>query len=187
MIDLRILKIDEIKLNEEKLNKLLPEEYLDKVSRFKFRNDQLLNLGSAYFKYKYIGEGIYFNEYGKPLKDGIYFNISHSKEYVIFALYKHKIGIDIEYINLDIKDDLIRYALNEQEYNNLKNKEEFYELWTKKEAVIKCEGVTIGKIKNILEDNKYNIISFKYDNYYVSLAYEGKHTDINIINEEIDN
>ena len=38
------------------------------------------------------------NKYGKPYfeKENIYFNLSHSKEYIAAAFYKKEIGIDIQ-------------------------------------------------------------------------------------------
>ena len=184
MIEIKILSIEEIKEKINYLYKYLPKEYLDRSSKFKFEECKLLDLGSSYFKYKYIKEDIYYNEFGKPLCNNLYFNISHSHNYVIFAKNNKKIGIDIELIKDKLKEELINYTMNEEEKINIKNNADFIKYWTKKESIIKCEGKTIANIKNALMNNKYNIYTIRYLNYYISLAYDGDKEKI-ILSKEL--
>lgn len=91
------------------------------------------------------------NQYGKPYllnNPSLYFNMSHSFDYAayIFSL-SHEVGIDIEWINCGIDvaklvQDLLCpseckrfYALSLPEQQHT-----FYELWTKKEAIVKAFG-----------------------------------------------
>lgn len=42
---------------------------------------------------------VYYNEYGKPyLDNGLYFNISHSKNVIVCVISDREVGIDIEYL-----------------------------------------------------------------------------------------
>mgnify|MGYP003335917736 CR=1 FL=1 len=84
----------------------------EKVDRLKFSEDKRLSImAEILLKYALEKERIAFpkkileSEYGKPYIDGIHFNISHSKEYVVVAVSKEEVGCDIEKvtnINLNI-------------------------------------------------------------------------------------
>ncbi len=91
---------------------------------------------------------------GKPYFKGlnIHFNYSHSINYIACAISYYKVGIDIENIDRDISDAVIKIC-----QLNSKNKlEEF----VKKEAYCKLVGVGIAMIfdnnnfKNINKENK---------------------------------
>ena len=85
------------------------------------------------------------NEYGKPfLSDGRFFNISHSGNYVLFALSDCEIGCDIEqfhYVNAVrtgrtvFSDDEMKLLLSGADRLGA-----FFNLWTKKESLLKCMG-----------------------------------------------
>ena len=88
-----------------------------------------------------------YNEQGKPyIEDGIYFNMSHSGEYVVLAVSDYPVGIDIERIRanrlsvakrcfcVEEYEDIIN-AETEEEQNN-----RFAGYWTMKEAYIKYVG-----------------------------------------------
>lgn len=95
---------------------------------------------------------------GKPfisaprLSEVLYFNISHSKDRIVFALARHpQIGLDIEAVakERDVLSIGRRY-FSEAEYEALKllpvehRESRFYDLWTLKESCIKandCELV----------------------------------------------
>lgn len=99
------------------------------------------------------------NKYGKPyLKDypDIHFNISHSGHYVAVAFDNEPVGIDVEMLKkTDGKNtkpiniakrffapDEIDYILSAA--SPLQQKR-FFEIWTKKEALIKREGIGLSK------------------------------------------
>ncbi|RGR15253.1 4'-phosphopantetheinyl transferase family protein [Bacteroides ovatus] len=138
------------KLNHEDLLKI---EY---NTLFEKKKDILTNVG-RYLLYSILEEKgfldiesppiIKYNYYGRPyLCDiPIDFNISHKKEIVVCSVSsKGFVGVDIEK----------QATLNISTYNQILCKKEidiinnatdklacFYELWTKKEAVIKGEGL----------------------------------------------
>ena len=112
---------------------------------------------------------------GKPylcnFKD-IYFNLSHSGDYVVCVVSNKPVGIDIQKI-INVEDLLMRRVCSEKEYEKIiESKDinnEFTKLWTQKEAVLKKSGIGInGDLKNCLKN--INIQSFKLDNYWLSIA-----------------
>lgn len=90
---------------------------------------------------------IYTTPNGKPyFKDSnIFFNYSHSKNYIACAISNYEVGIDIEEINRNISDDIAEKYLN-KEKDSLKR----IETWVKKEAYSKLKGLGFQiKFKNI--------------------------------------
>mgnify|MGYP005774718979 FL=1 len=125
---------------------------------------------------------IYKDKNGKPifLDNKLYFNISHSTNYITCSLSNTNIGVDLEEDRI-IKDTLI---------NKIKNKNDIdldiIQIWNIKEAYSKYLGIglkldfskiSINEIKkNInLISNIYNL---KNNNLYLSLCYNIKENDI---------
>lgn len=119
-----------------------------------------------------------YNEHGKPfLKNypNLYFNISHCKTAVCCVLAEKEVGIDIEEIAA-YKESLANYICNDEEFVRLQNSEnqadDFYKLWTMKEAVFKMLGTGITKeIKNILVTPNINVETHRIDDYFISVSY----------------
>lgn len=99
----------------------------------------------AYFNIKM--PEIYTTSNGKPyFKDSnIFFNYSHSKNYVACVISTYEVGIDIEEINRNISDEIAEKYLD-KEKDSLKR----IETWVKKEAYSKLKGLGFQiKFKNI--------------------------------------
>ena len=119
-----------------------------------------------------------YNQHGKPFLKNYpdwYFNLSHCKTAVCCVLSRKEIGVDIEEIGV-YKESLANYICNDNELDTLHNSEnkpeEFYKLWTQKEAVFKKLGTGITKeIKDILNTPYINVETHKINNYYISVAY----------------
>ncbi len=97
-------------------------------------------------------------ESGKPVFENIpwYFNISHSCGRAVCVLSESEVGVDIEFIKKVRAFDVIAanfFADGEiRRFRAAKNKnEEFYRIWTRKEALLKMSGTGIeyGKLKKI--------------------------------------
>lgn len=92
------------------------------------------------------------NQYGKPFPKNnsskMQFNMSHSKDYAVYVLALDcQVGIDIEWRNNNIDvQRLSSLVLIENEttiFRKLKSSEklnDFYKVWTKKEAILKAFG-----------------------------------------------
>ncbi len=79
--------------------------------------------------------------HGKPKpQSGIYFNISHCKDAVAVAFYDAEVGIDIERMR-KVNHQSFGRVFTAEELNYIGNSDErFFELWTRKEALIKADG-----------------------------------------------
>lgn len=104
---------------------------------------------------------IEYNKFDRPfLNENFDFNISHSGEYVIFAITKKAhLGIDIEQIRkIEFSDFLdVMSAEQWQEINKSSNSDEtFFRYWTIKESVIKADsrGLSIPLQELHVQDNK---------------------------------
>lgn len=120
---------------------------------------------SEIFKRKYIGE-YQFNEFNKPISKDKFFNISHSKGYVAFVMDDVPIGIDIEKIR-DVDPALIDFVSSEEEQKYIRSAENFYEIWTNKEALVKAIGTGIKQRINEIPGLPLNSIEeFNSKIYY---------------------
>ena len=157
---LKISDFSEVDIN--KIKQYISEEKRRKVDKFFKREDKLRGIYGELLirkiiidKLKINNKDIKFqmNKYGKLyLKDieNLYFNISHSEEYVVCCLDNKPVGIDIEMIKpFEIKVIVENFfTISDQNYilgkNTLTTSKEitnkFYEIWTLKESFIKCVG-----------------------------------------------
>lgn len=137
---------------------VLSKDEVDRSDRFVFTRDKerylagriLLRTALA----TYIGLApdkiaIKYGNSGKPFIDAkVQFNCSHSQEIFVIAVSDHKgIGIDIESIRpLDDIEGLMRQVFSEKEKEFIRTqsqsmqKQVFFQLWTRKEAVLKALG-----------------------------------------------
>lgn len=141
----------------ERAYQRMTTERKQKTDRFRLDRDRKLSVG-AFLLLDYGLEkrgiedwkrGLWYNENGKPyLADGqgIYFNLSHSGEYVACAVSGEEVGCDIEMISGQ-KMDIARRFFSPSEYELLlsekteqKKRELFFRLWTLKESFIKAVG-----------------------------------------------
>ena len=124
-----------------------------------------------YYDYNYFNLPIYYNEYGKPLTDKFYFNISHSHDYAIVVCNSNRIGVDIEKIR-SVDDKMINYFCNDKEKEYvLKSKDKnkaFFSLFCLKEAYFKMIGSSIRNFSDIefrIHDNRITCL----DNYHLNI------------------
>lgn len=177
------------KIKKEKQNKILKILKDDDKKRCILGEILLINLLNK-LNIDYNSITIMKNKYGKPFIEdsNIFFNISHSKDFVVCAISKNEIGIDIEKIR-DTKDSIINQFATKKEkqyINELKkqyNKRAF-EIFSLKESYFKCIGTNLNHIKeiefelnnNIITSNKNNFIftiSKEIDNYIIAICEKG--------------
>lgn len=129
-----------------------------------------------YLDLKY--EEINKSKNGKPFfkSKTIFFNYSHSKNYILIAISKDEIGVDIE------EDRNISDKISKKYLNNI-GKDERLKYWVIKESYVKLidkpellyEDIDISKI----EFNKYILNT---DNYVASIMYDGNKKELIEIN-----
>lgn len=117
-----------------------------RVDRLRTEDDKKRCVAGGLFIKKFLGDAeISFNEFGKPTaENGLHFNISHSGEYVLFALSDREIGCDIEKSRKIEPEKLGKIVFCENEMNAIKKSADkqqcFFDLWTRKESLLKCIG-----------------------------------------------
>ena len=169
----------------EKCITFFPKWRKEKMLRYKHLKGQIqCGLGYVLLIHALREEGIFkempefsYNEHDKPfLKNypGWYFNISHSKTAVCCVLSRKEMGIDIEEVG-EYKESLAAYICNDKELESLHDSEnkadDFYKLWTRKEAVFKMIGSGItNDIKDILDTPYIDITSLKVDNIWLTVV-----------------
>ncbi len=145
---------------------------------------------------------------GKPYLKGIsnvFFNISHSGEYVICAVDSYPIGVDIELI--DSAEVIVSNKIfTENERKLILAKEEmknilFCQFWTLKECYLKYKGVGLRipltsisfvvngddiKMESRTEDNIYFSSGMFMEQYWISVCAEVEHELNNIKHLSID-
>ena len=155
----------------------------EKALRYANEIDQIRSLLSSFLKNQLSREELLKNENGKPyFANGPYFNISHSGKYVLMAVSTAEIGVDIEEIKNKDMSSLVR-IFNEAEAKMIKEHSDFYYLWCAKESLIKCMGLSVGKVREIpglplnglktYKGKDYQCKSFIYDKHIVSITREG--------------
>jgi 4'-phosphopantetheinyl transferase len=170
----------------------LTEEELDKADRFLKGQDKeryivtrysLRSILSEYTLTKPQEVRFYQVANKKPAIAEINFNLSHSQNYLLIATSPVSVGIDIEFINQSFMyRTFLQDCFDIHERAFILNSEDFYLLWTRKEAVLKAsgEGLTDDLYQlNCLEDlsmrnhTRYLLKSFQIDKHYImSLATE---------------
>jgi len=142
-------KIDKFKNYETKTKSIIGEILLC----------ELLTKNNIY----YNNIEYYINDYGKPyLKDkNIFFNISHSFDYIITTISKNEIGIDIEKVRKTPLNIINQFATNEEKKyilsTNTNIEERIFRIYTLKEAYFKMLGTNLNHILEVefkIENNK---------------------------------
>jgi len=114
------------------------------------------------------------DENGKPYidEDGVWFNISHSGEYVACVVSDVPCGIDIQKIK-EYNPRLARKVCSDEEIAIIGNGDsasEFTRLWTEKEAVVKMLGTGISGADLKMCNKEYDISSERIEDYWVSVV-----------------
>lgn len=142
---MRIFLADINDITEEHIN-FVSEARRQKAERLKKPDDKKRCIaGGLLIKHFFDGANITENEFGKPVADnGMYFNISHSGKYVMFAISDCEIGCDIEQIKYVKADKTGKIVFCQNEMEKIRSADDklkvFFDLWTKKESLLKCIG-----------------------------------------------
>lgn len=120
----------------------------------------------------------------KPGIANIHFNTSHTKGYAVITISQEPVGIDIEYLNLDFDfSDLLSSCFSTEESRFISStpdvQQNFYILWTRKEALIKATGE--GLVNNLSQipcltpyaerkEATYEVKSFQDGDLHISTA-----------------
>jgi len=169
----QLVSDEEFILNEVETKLFAQKGTLSKIDTFKSLKNKQRKLVGEMLAFKGIQDcfdlpdnKIVF-EYGpkgKPMLkdcDNIYFNISHSGEWVVCAISDRNVGIDIEVLK-NARLNVANRFFTENEVanlNKLSGKEQddyFFTLWTVKECYLKYLGTGLTKPLNSFSVEKHN-------------------------------
>lgn len=181
--------------NKSKLNSVpacLSIDELQRASRFYFKRDRRQFIVRRGILKQIIAEYVDidpknllfgYNPSGKPflLNDSpphnLRFNMSHSKNMALYAIsFGKEVGIDIEYMQKDIEFQQIIdrfFSQSEREYlqkiNIDSRKEEFFKIWTRKEAILKALGKGLSFPLQMVN------VPYKRSNFIFRINRDGNH------------
>lgn len=172
----QLLSDEEFSKQENNFKKYAQESTLDNLDTYKSKKNRQRKLIGEMLAYRGLKECFdiddkdiifEYGEKGKPFLKGVlnvYFNISHSGEWVVCALSDGEVGIDIEQIR-DARLEVANRFFAEKEICDLKKlsgelrNEYFFLLWTVKESYLKYLGTGLSKPLNsfIVSENSDGI------------------------------
>lgn len=163
MLQLWVIPLKQAKTVIKACQAFLDPKECEQVSRFvteELQNNYIVAHGamrqilSSYLNVTPSSIQFQIGRKGKPGCKGVYFNLSHTRDWAILAVSEHdEVGVDIEsqQRSADVMSLAKRFfaemeyqQLNGIEDNNLKLKR-FYQIWTAKEATIKCTGEGLSR------------------------------------------
>lgn len=128
---------------------------------------ELLNMGV---------ENLWYDQ-NKPMADNCYVSISHSGNMVAVCTSENPIGIDIELIdttrNFVKLSNRVFCGKELETFKNNPTPEQFYEIWTQKEAYSKIDGQGVNEIMkgfDIFELQDYEFHTEIVNDYVLSIC-----------------
>ncbi|MCL1904342.1 MAG: 4'-phosphopantetheinyl transferase superfamily protein [Oscillospiraceae bacterium] len=157
---------------------LITKERQKRIHRYLRIEDKARSLVAGLLLRRVCGitddEQIVFGKNGKPYlrsnggrskQDKVYFNISHSGDYVILAIADREIGVDIEQI-APYSNAIAHRCFTPAEQEWLKQKgddKSFFRLWTAKESVMKATGLGFA-----LSPNSFCVLPLDSSVHYIN-------------------
>ncbi len=170
------------------------DDSLSKLEKSNYSQNKLRGLltkytGAEEFEHKFIR-----GENGKPMLErslsrDIFFNLSYTSGLFAIALSNEEVGIDVEKINLNFQyAEMLDSCFSENQIARLSpiNHADFFNYWTRKEAILKALGTgIIDDLPNIPCENGVHelpkaimesqaqflhVASFKLPHYMLSIA-----------------
>ena len=119
---------------------------LAKALRCRVADDRNRCIAGGVLLRKFLGDTpVSDNGFGKPVAgNGVCFNLSHSGGWVLLAVGEQEVGCDIERLRTVNCERMGRIVFTDGEMEQIKNAPDrtgaFFDVWTKKEALLKCMG-----------------------------------------------
>ncbi len=163
------------------LLKKLPENMQREICSIKYRETQWHRLVGRLLLKKALKHTQYAEQLidnwtsgtnGKPyIPQWVEFNISHSKDYIVLVFGEQEpLGIDVEYLKKNINVVALKYFFceNERKYieESLDKTHAFFELWTRKEAILKACGQGMSNELYLCDCSK-NIVQYASQNWAI--------------------
>lgn len=134
---------------------IMSPERLEKYRRINHPESRNRSAAVAHLLRKALGTAHEtYDPLGCPLVDGCFISISHSGDWVLVAVSDSEVGIDIERNRDAVIGSVAKKVFTESEQ---KSGRPFFELWTRKEALLKRLGCRVSHKE--AETTDYNFIS----------------------------
>ena len=156
-------------ITNEKANRILKFRYI--ADAYRTMLGELLIRYAVYQKSGCDNDEIIISNKGKPYliyPKGIFFNISHSGNWVVGATADAPLGIDIEYIKSE------RQYIMSAESEHVQ-RERFYQIWTLKESYIKADGRGLN-----IPLNSFDVVSKRDNQYLVENSLQNKYKKFSV-------
>ena len=141
-------RIEKYQVEQDRINEIISYT-IPKIELAKYENIKAYDVKIV----RNINERPYYKDY-----PNYYYSISHSDNYVAFAIDTKNIGLDIEHRqHRDLK--ALNYVASEDEIKECLNDDDKYSLWTFKEAYAKYIKKGIGKYLIDINRNNLNILT----------------------------
>ena len=135
-MNLYLVNLKDCRYDYDDLFSSLDLDIQNRVNSHKNEDDRIRSLiGHILIKKFTSAEKLMFSEHGKPYKNHSFFNVSHSKDFVVLVTANSPVGVDIEHISREKK------KLDEYVFDSKMDGLSFLENWTRLEALLKCEGI----------------------------------------------
>ena len=140
---LKVLNSEEVKRSDKYFSKGDRNKYIIRRGALRYILAQYLQQPAANIVFK-------LTENGKPVIDQpcgtqINFNLSDSADWVLIAIAKSAVGIDVELMKPNFSyEDILHLNFSEEEVYYIKQQDSlkrFFLLWTRKEAILKATGI----------------------------------------------
>ena len=134
--------------------------------------DFLKKILKKVLKKYHIEYDIFYNENRKPYikNNPIFFNISHSGEYIVCVVSDKEIGVDIQKIT--IKDKVVDRICTTNELKYPITPEYFTILWVKKESYVKKLGIGLSYgLQNVDTTTIDTYDLYRIDDYFIAVCY----------------
>ena len=155
-------------LQNKRFLELVSAERREKVIRYCRPDDRKRSLGAGIMIKKILNENglsedcLKYSGNGKPVADGLYFNVSHAGDYVVGVQSDHEVGCDIEKA-ANAPLEIAEYYFRSGEYEYVKSAKDkdraFFTLWTLKESYMKMTGkgmsIALDSFEIIPKENGY--------------------------------
>ena len=167
----------------------LSENRQQKIRRYVTEDSKILSFCCAFlvrtilqrdFDMKSVQINVDYLEGGKPVltdKTGYiiqpHISWSHSKKAIAMAVSSKPVGVDIEWIGR-YRENIARKNFSKEEWEHLEKSEqkeqEFYKLWTRKEAFVKRSGEGLRKDLSKIPTYTKELESKIWENYMISVC-----------------
>lgn len=172
---------------------LLSRERREKAERLVNDRARINSLAAGLLVRDFVGEGVVTDRFGKPVKGGVFFNLTHTLSTVALAVCEAaETGIDAE-APRKVGEEVVFRCLSDAEAEKYRlGKDDFLKFFVAKESLAKAEGKGIRRDIRLIpalpfdgevvyDGEKYSRKSFTEAGCFFSATVKGGEFDLKVI------